>query len=109
MEDEKRRQCDAWETIQRGHAVANGLPVISVNRIGKETDNHGVLDGIRFWGNSFVAGPQGEIIVRASHDQEEVIIVDVDLQRGEHVRRIWPFLRDRRIETYGDLTKRFCD
>ncbi len=109
MEDEKRRQCDAWETIQRGHAIANGLPVISVNRIGKEEDNHGVLDGIRFWGNSFVAGPQGEIIVRASHDQEEVLIVDVDLQRGEHVRRIWPFLRDRRIETYGDLTKRFID
>jgi len=108
-EDEKRRQCDAWETIQRGHAIANGLPVISVNRIGKEADNHGVLDGIRFWGNSFVAGPQGEIIVRASHDQEEVLIVDVDLQRGEHVRRIWPFLRDRRIETYGDLTKRFID
>ena len=108
-EDEKRRQCDAWETVQRGHAVANGLPVISVNRIGKEADNHNVLDGIRFWGNSFVAGPQGEIIVRASHDQEEVLIVDVDLQRGEHVRRIWPFLRDRRIETYGDLTKRFID
>ncbi|AFL68938.1 carbon-nitrogen hydrolase [Sulfurospirillum barnesii] len=108
-EDEQRRQCDAWETIQRGHAIANGLPVISVNRIGKEEDNHNVLDGIRFWGNSFVAGPQGEIIVRASHDQEEVIIVDVDLQRGEHVRRIWPFLRDRRIETYGDLTKRFID
>ena len=108
-EDEKRRQCDAWETVQRGHAIANGLPVISVNRIGKEADNHGVLDGIRFWGNSFVAGPQGEIIVRASHDQEEVLIVDVDLQRGEHVRRIWPFLRDRRIETYGDLTKRFID
>ncbi|ACZ12601.1 carbon-nitrogen hydrolase [Sulfurospirillum deleyianum] len=109
MEDEKRRQCDAWETVQRGHAIANGLPVISVNRIGKEEDNHGVLDGIRFWGNSFVAGPQGEIIVRASHDKEEVLIVDVDLQRGEHVRRIWPFLRDRRIETYGDLTKRFID
>ena len=108
-EDEKKRQCDAWETVQRGHAIANGLPVISVNRIGKETDNHNVLDGIRFWGNSFVAGPQGEIIVRASHDQEEVLIVDVDLQRGEHVRRIWPFLRDRRIETYGDLTKRFID
>ena len=108
-EDEKKRQCDAWETVQRGHAIANGLPVISVNRIGKEADNHGVLDGIRFWGNSFVAGPQGEIIVRASHDKEEVIIVDVDLERGEHVRRIWPFLRDRRIETYGDLTKRFID
>ena len=108
-EDEKKRQCDAWETVQRGHAIANGLPVISVNRIGKEADNHNVLDGIRFWGNSFVAGPQGEVIVRASHNQEEVLIVDVDLQRGEHVRRIWPFLRDRRIETYGDLTKRFID
>ncbi|WP_333805197.1 carbon-nitrogen hydrolase [Sulfurospirillum sp.] len=109
MEDEQRRQCDAWETIQRGHAIANGLPVISVNRIGKEEDNHGVLEGIRFWGNSFVAGPQGEIIARASHDEEEILIVDVDLKRGEHVRRIWPFLRDRRIETYGDLTKRFID
>ena len=108
-QDEKTRQCDAWETIQRGHAIANGLPVISVNRIGKEADNHNVLDGIRFWGNSFVAGPQGEILTRASHDQEEVLIVDVDLKRGEHVRRIWPFLRDRRIETYGDLTKRFID
>jgi N-carbamoylputrescine amidase len=108
-EDEKKRQCDAWETVQRGHAIANGLPVISVNRIGKEADNHGVLEGIRFWGNSFVCGPQGEIIVRASHDKEEVLIVDVDLERGEHVRRIWPFLRDRRIETYGDLTKRFID
>lgn len=108
-EDEKKRQCDAWETVQRGHAIANGLPVISVNRIGKEADNHGVLEGIRFWGNSFVCGPQGEIIARASHDQEEVLIVDVDLERGEHVRRIWPFLRDRRIETYGDLTKRFID
>jgi N-carbamoylputrescine amidase len=108
-EDEKQRQCDAWETIQRGHAIANGLPVISVNRIGKETDNHNVLDGIRFWGNSFVAGPQGEILKRASHDTEEVLIVDVDLKRGEHVRRIWPFLRDRRIETYGDLKKRFID
>jgi len=108
-EDEKARQCDAWETVQRGHAISNGLPVISVNRIGKEEDNHGVLDGIRFWGNSFVAGPQGEILKRASHDKEEVIIVEVDLERGEHVRRIWPFLRDRRIETYGDLTKRFID
>jgi len=108
-EDEQRRQCDAWETIQRGHAIANGLPVISVNRIGKEEDNHGVLEGIRFWGNSFVTGPQGEIIARASHDEEEILIVDVDLKRSEHVRRIWPFLRDRRIETYGDLTKRFID
>jgi len=108
-EDEKKRQCDAWETVQRGHAISNGLPVISVNRIGKEADTHNVLDGIRFWGNSFVAGPQGEILVRACHDTEEVILVDIDLERGEHVRRIWPFLRDRRIETYNDLTKRFID
>lgn len=108
-EDEKKRQCDAWETIQRGHAIANGLPVISVNRIGKEVDTHGVLDGIRFWGNSFVTGPQGEIIVRTSHDKEEVVLVDIDMKRGEDVRRIWPFLRDRRIETYGELTKRFID
>lgn len=108
-EDEKKRQCDAWETIQRGHAIANGLPVISVNRIGKEADTHGVLDGIRFWGNSFVTGPQGEIIVRTSHDKEEVVLVDIDMKRGEDVRRIWPFLRDRRIETYGELTKRFID
>lgn len=108
-EDEKTRQCNAWETVQRGHAIANGLPVISVNRIGKEEDNHGVLEGIRFWGNSFVAGPQGEILVRASHDKEEVIVIDIDMKRCEDVRRIWPFLRDRRIETYGNLTKRFID
>ena len=108
-EDEKARQCNAWETLQRGHAIANGLPLISVNRIGKETDNHGVLDGIRFWGNSFVAGPQGEILARAGHESEEILVVDVDMKRSEEVRRIWPFLRDRRIETYGDLTKRFID
>lgn len=108
-EAEKERQRDAWETIQRGHAISNGLPVISVNRIGKELDDKKQLDGIRFWGNSFVAGPQGEIIAKASNDQEEVIVIDIDLQRCEEVRRIWPFLRDRRIETYGDLTKRFID
>lgn len=108
-EAEKERQRDAWETIQRGHAISNGLPVISVNRIGKELDDKKQLDGIRFWGNSFVAGPQGEIIAKASNDQEEVIVIDIDLKRCEEVRRIWPFLRDRRIETYGDLTKRFID
>ena len=108
-EVEKERQRDAWETIQRGHAISNGLPVISVNRIGKELDDKKQLDGIRFWGNSFVAGPQGEIIAKASNDQEEVIVIDIDLKRCEEVRRIWPFLRDRRIETYGDLTKRFID
>ncbi len=108
-EAEKERQRSAWETIQRGHAIANGLPVISVNRIGKELDDKKQLDGIRFWGNSFVAGPQGEIIAKASNDQEEVIVIDIDLKRCEEVRRIWPFLRDRRIETYGDLTKRFID
>ena len=108
-EAEKERQRDAWETIQRGHAISNGLPVISVNRIGKELDDKKQLDGIRFWGNSFVAGPQGEIIAKASNDQEEVMVIDIDLKRCEEVRRIWPFLRDRRIETYGDLTKRFID
>ena len=108
-EAEKERQRDAWETIQRGHAISNGLPVISVNRIGKELDDKKQLDGIRFWGNSFVAGPQGEIIAKASNDKEEVIVIDIDLKRCEEVRRIWPFLRDRRIETYGDLTKRFID
>lgn len=107
--EEKERQRSAWETIQRGHAIANGLPVISVNRIGKELDDKKQLDGIRFWGNSFVAGPQGEIIAKASNEKEEVMVVDIDLKRCEHVRRIWPFLRDRRIETYGDLTKRFID
>ncbi|MDD4505664.1 MAG: carbon-nitrogen hydrolase [Sulfurospirillaceae bacterium] len=108
-EAEKERQRDSWETIQRGHAIANGLPVISVNRIGKELDDKKQLDGIRFWGNSFVAGPQGEIITKASNNKEEVIVIDIDLKRCEEVRRIWPFLRDRRIETYGDLTKRFID
>jgi len=108
-QDEKERQRDAWETIQRGHAISNGLPVISVNRIGKELDDKKQLDGICFWGNSFVAGPQGEILAKASNDKEEVMVIDIDLKRCEEVRRIWPFLRDRRIETYGDLTKRFID
>lgn len=106
---EKTRQHDAWHTIQRGHAVANGLPVISVNRTGHEPDWSGVTGGIQFWGQSFVAGPQGEILYQAGSDLETNAVVEVDLQRSEDVRRIWPFLRDRRIDFYGDLTKRFID
>jgi N-carbamoylputrescine amidase len=98
--EEQERQRMAWQTVQRGHAVANGLPVITVNRVGEE-------DGVPFWGTSFVAGPQGELLYEAPIDQEVETIVDVDLKRSEQVRRWWPFLRDRRIENYGDLTKRF--
>lgn len=108
-EEEKARQLEAWVTVQRGHAVANGLPLIAVNRIGKELDNHNVLDGIRFWGNSFACGPQGEFITRASSQKEEIIFCDIDMQRCEEVRRTWPFLRDRRIESYKGLEKRFID
>lgn len=108
-ENEKNRQLEAWVAVQRGHSVANGLPVVAVNRVGFEADSTGVLDGINFWGNSFVFGPQGEQLYRASKDQEEVIILDIDLKRSEDVRRIWPFLRDRRIENYAGLTKRFLD
>ena len=107
--DEKTRQLDAWMISQRGHAVSNGLPVISVNRTGFEPDLTGVGHGINFWGNSFVAGPQGEIIKQLSTDKEEVAIVETDLARSEEVRRIWPFLRDRRVDTYDDLLKRFRD
>lgn len=106
---EKERQHGAWFTIQRGHAVANGLPVIAVNRVGHEPDWTGVTGGIQFWGQSFVAGPQGEVLHQASADQEEHIVVDVDTQRTEAVRRIWPFFRDRRIDFYDDLTKRYRD
>ncbi|MBO5268268.1 MAG: carbon-nitrogen hydrolase [Muribaculaceae bacterium] len=106
-EAEKARQLEAWVTVQRGHAVANGLPVITVNRTGHETDPSGVTNGIQFWGNSFVAGPQGELLFRAPSDAECAEIVDIDLGRSEQVRRWWPFLRDRRIDAYGDITKRF--
>lgn len=99
-EAEKQRQREAWTTVQRGHAVANGLPVVAVNRVGRE-------DTINFWGSSFIAGPQGEILYRASETKEESAIVEVDLAHSENVRRWWPFLRDRRIENYSDLTKRF--
>ena len=106
-EEEKQRQLEAWITIQRSHAIANGLPVVSCNRVGHEVDPSGETGGIQFWGNSFVAGPQGEILVQASNQQEENLLVDVDLARSEQVRRIWPFFRDRRIDSYQDLTKRW--
>ena len=107
--EEKTRQKDAWVISQRGHAVANGLPVISVNRTGLEPDPSGQTNGIQFWGNSFVAGPQGEILAEASSDKEECLIVDIDMERSENVRRWWPFFRDRRIDCFEDLTKRFID
>jgi len=108
-DEEKERQQQAWMTAQRGHAVYNGLPVIAVNRVGHESDPSGQTQGIRFWGNSFVAGPQGEILAQASSVKEENLIVKIDLNRSEQVRRWWPFLRDRRIDAYGDLTRRFID
>lgn len=108
-QEEKKRQLDAWVTVQRSHAIANGLPVICVNRVGKELDDMGALDGIRFWGNSFAVDAQGSFICRASEDEEEVAIVDIDFKKSENIRRIWPFLRDRRIDTYKDLTKIFID
>jgi N-carbamoylputrescine amidase len=106
---EKSRQREAWITVQRGHAVANGLPLLSVNRTGFEPDTANVGNGIQFWGSSFVAGPQGEFLAQARTDGRELLVVDIDMQRSENVRRIWPFLRDRRIDAYGDLTKRFRD
>lgn len=107
--DEKERQREAWITVQRGHAVANGLPVVTVNRVGFEEDPTGHTSGIDFWGTSFVAGPQGEFLFKAPEDAAEEAIVEVSLDRSENVRRWWPFLRDRRIDQYGDLTKRFID
>lgn len=107
--EEQERQREAWTTVQRGHAVANGLPVIAVNRVGHEPDPSGQTNGIQFWGSSFVAGPQGEILYRAPKDEEAVTVVEVDMKRSENVRRWWPFLRDRRIENYSDLTQRFLD
>lgn len=108
-EEEKQRQREAWTTVQRGHAVANGLPVIAVNRVGFEPDPSQQTQGITFWGSSFVAGSQGEFIYRASETEEEYTIVEIDLQRSEQVRRWWPFLRDRRIDEYHNITKRFID
>lgn len=108
-EDEKKRQREAWITVQRGHAIANGLPLISVNRVGHEPDPSGATNGIQFWGSSFVAGPQGEFLAQCSDDAECETIVDIDMERSEQVRRWWPFLRDRRIDFYGPLTRRFRD
>ena len=107
--EEKSRQQGAWQTVQRGHAVANGLPVITVNRVGHEIDPSGQTNGIQFWGFSFVAGPQGEILYQAPSDTEVETIVEIDMKRSEQVRRWWPFLRDRRIENYSGITKRFLD
>ena len=107
--EEQQRQREAWTTVQRGHAVANGLPVVAVNRVGLETDPSGQTNGIRFWGSTFVAGPQGELLYRASASEEESAVVSIDLGHSEQVRRWWPFLRDRRIDRYGDIVKRFID
>ena len=108
-EEEQQRQREAWTTIQRSHAIANGIPVVTVNRVGFEPDPSGSTGGIQFWGSSFVAGQQGELLYRASETEQETAVIDVDLQRTEGVRRWWPFLRDRRIDAYGDLTRRFID
>lgn len=107
--EEQERQREAWTTVQRGHAVANGIPVVTVNRVGFEPDPSGQTKGIEFWGSSFVAGPQGELFYQACNDDEESLIVEVDLQHSEQVRRWWPFLRDRRIDAYKDILKRFID
>ena len=107
-QDEKDRQLDAWITIQRSHAIGNGIPVLSCNRVGFEEDSSGVMEGIRFWGNSFVVDPQGAILAKAG-EEESILYADIDMQRTKEVRDIWPFLRDRRIEAYSDLLRRYCD
>jgi len=107
--DEQQRQLDAWIISQQGHAVANGLPIIAVNRVGHEADPSRQTNGIQFWGNSFVAGPQGEVLAKASSKEEGNLIVEINLAHSENVRRIWPFFRDRRIDAFGELTKRFRD
>ena len=107
--EEQTRQREAWVTIQRSHAVANGIPVLSVNRVGFEPDPSGVGNGAQFWGNSFVAGCQGELLAVASTQEEQMLVVDIDQQRSEEIRRIWPYLRDRRIDAYADLTRRYRD
>ena len=106
---EKQRQLGAWVTVQRGHAVANGIPVVTVNRVGHEADPSGQTNGIHFWGNSFVAGPQGELLAEFGNSEEEVRVVEIDMQRSETVRRWWPFFRDRRIDAFEGLTSRFLD
>ena len=106
-EEEKLRQLDAWRTVQRGHAIANGLPVITVNRVGYEPDPSKQTNGIQFWGNSFIAGPQGELLCEFPNDKETIQVIDIDTEHSEQVRRWWPFLRDRRIDAFDDLTKRY--
>lgn len=107
--EEQQRQREAWTTVMRGHAVANGLPVVAVNRVGFEPDPSEQTGGIQFWGSSFVAGPQGEMLYRAPKDEEVNVVVDVDMRRSDNVRRWWPFLRDRRIEFFEGLTHRYLD
>ncbi len=107
--DEKQRQLESWITIQRSHAIANGIPLLSCNRVGFEADSSGVMHGIRFWGNSFICGAQGELLTQADHEQEQILYADIEHHRTKEVRDIWPFLRDRRIESYGCLMERFCD
>ena len=107
--EEKKMQLDSWIAVQRGHAVANGIPVLTVNRVGFEKDDSEVLKGTNFWGNSFAFGPQGEYLAHANHQNEEIVYVNVDLNKSENVRRWWPFLRDRRIECYNGITKRYLD
>ena len=107
--DEQQRQRTAWTTVQRGHAVATGIPVVTVNRVGFEPDPSGQTKGIQFWGSSFVAGPQGELFYQASDNDEESLVIDLDIKHSEQVRRWWPFFRDRRIEEYSGITKRFID
>ena len=107
--EEQQRQYDAWVTVQRGHAIANGLPLLAVNRVGFESSPEQPDVGIQFWGGSFAAGPQGEMLKVASHEHEEIVVVDIDSARSEQVRRIWPFLRDRRIDAYGEILKRYRD
>lgn len=107
--EERERQRDAWVTVQRGHAVANGLPLLAVNRVGFEPSAQGAESGILFWGNSFAAGPQGEILVQGGREEEQVLLAELDLARSEKVRRIWPFLRDRRIDAYDEIIRRYRD
>jgi len=108
-EAEQQRQLDAWITIQRAHAIANGIPLLSCNRCGFEADPSNCSAGIQFWGNSFIAGAQGEILAQAHANKAQVLVTEIDLQRSEQVRRIWPYLRDRRIDAYADLQRRFVD
>jgi N-carbamoylputrescine amidase len=108
-QEEKNRQRESWITIQQSHSIANAIPLLSCNRVGFEADSSGVLDGIRFWGSSFVCGVQGEILAKASSNSDEILYATIEHKRTKEVRDIWPFLRDRRIESYGDLMKRYCD